>query len=110
EGRIHVLRSGDSAAKPAMSGTFAAGLDRPFGIAFYPPGPHPKWVYVAETDAVVRFAYAPGQMKARAKPEVVVPKLTVDGRGHFTRDIAFSPDGKRLFVSVGSGSNVGEGM
>ena len=110
DGRIHLLRTRDGAAEPEVSETFAEGLDRPFGIAFYPPGPHPKWIYVAETNAVVRFAYAPGQVKAGSKPEVVVPKLTVDGRGHFTRDIAFSPDGKRMFVSVGSGSNVGEGM
>ena len=109
-GRIRVLRARDGAAKADRTSVFAAGLDRPFGIAFYPPGPHPKWVYVANTNAVVRFAYADGELKASAKPEIVVPRLTVDGRGHFTRDVAFSPDGERMFVSVGSGSNIAEGM
>ncbi len=110
KGRITVLRSKDGAAKPDLTQTFAEGLDRPFGIAFYPPGPHPKWIYIADTNAVVRFAYSPGDVRAQGQPEVIVPKLTFDGRGHFTRDVAFSPDGKRMFVSVGSGSNVSEGM
>ncbi len=110
-GRVLVLRAKDGASKPDINSTFAEGLDRPFGIAFYPAGPHPKWVYVAEPNAVVRFAYTSGDLKAQApKPEVIVPKLSVDTRMHFTRDLAFSADGKRMYVSVGSGSNVGESL
>ena len=56
-GRVRVIRAADGAAKPEKVEVFARGLDEPFGIAFYPPGPDPKWVYVAETDAVVRFPY-----------------------------------------------------
>ena len=107
-GRVHVLRAKDGAAKPDQSETYAEGLDRPFGLAFYPPGPHPKWVYVANTNSVVRFAYKDGDLKASGAPEAIVPKLTAGSQYHFTRDVAFSPDGKRMLVSIGSGSNVAE--
>ena len=107
-GRISVLRAGDGEAKAASAGTFAAGLERPFGIAFYPPGADPRYVYVAATNAVLRFPYRSGDAKASGPPEVVAQLPS--GRGHWTRDIAFSPDGKTLYVSVGSGSNDGEDM
>ena len=64
-GRIRVLRSRDSAARAEVNEVFASGLDRPFGIAFYPPGQDPSWIYVAETGAVVRFPYKNGDLKAR---------------------------------------------
>src|SRR5499427_5859835 len=105
-GRIRVLRPTD-AGKP-RSEVFASGLTAPFGIAFYPPGPDPEWVYVANTGSVVRFAYRNGDLAARGKPETVVPRLPTGG--HYTRDVAFSPDGSKMFVSVGSGSNAGERM
>jgi glucose/arabinose dehydrogenase len=89
---------------------FATGLDRPFGIAFYPAGAEPEWVYVANNNSVVRFPYRNGDQKARGPAEIIVPKLSQTTNGHTTRDIAFSKDGKRLFISVGSGSNVAEGM
>lgn len=104
-GQIRVLaEAGDG--KPAV---FARGLDRPYGIAFYPPGPDPRFVYVAETDQVVRFPYAAGDRQARGKAEIIVRGLPKGG-SHWTRDIAFSPDGKQLFISVGSASNAGERM
>src|ERR1700722_2990389 len=109
-GQVRVLRAADGAAKPEQSEIFASGLDAPFGIAFYPPGPDPKFVYVANIDAVVRFPYKSGDLKASGPPETVVPDLVDTGGGHWTRDIAFSPDGKRMYVSVGSGSNDAEGM
>jgi len=87
---------------------FAKGLDRPFGIAFHPPGPDPRFLYVAETGAVTRFAYRNGELKAGAPPQRVM-KLPggglLEGGGHWTRDIAFSTDGARMFVSVGSYSD-----
>jgi len=109
-GRVHVLRAADGAASPSKSEVFAEGLDRPFGIAFYPAGPNPQWVYVANNNSVVRFAYRRGDLKARAAPEVIVAKLTDSRGGHSTRDVAFSGDGRAMFVSVGSGSNIAEGM
>ena len=111
-GRIRVLRARDGAGKVEVNEVFASGLERPFGIAFYPPGPDPRWVYVGETGAVVRFPYQKGDLKARAKKQVIVADIPSGGRlhggGHWTRDVAFSNDGKKMFVSVGSRSNVQE--
>jgi len=105
-GRIRVLRAnGGTAGQPA---TFASGLSGPFGIAFYPPGPNPEWVYIGNTDSVVRFPYRNGDLAARGGAETIVPRLPVGG--HRTRDVVFSPDGKTMYVSVGSGSNVAEDM
>ena len=107
--RVRVLRAKDGADKPSQTSAFAEGLDRPFGIAFY-PAKNPQWVYVANVDSVVRFPYLDGDLKARGPAETIIPKLTEGKRGHSTRDVAFSPDGKRMYVSVGSGSNVAEEM
>lgn len=108
EGRIRVMRAADGADKPSENGVFASGLHGPFGIAFYPNTGEPQWVYVANNNSVVRFPYQSGDLKARGKPETIVPKLSDSTGGHTTRDIVFSLDGKRLFISVGSGSNVAE--
>jgi glucose/arabinose dehydrogenase len=105
-GRVRVFRPA-AAGQPSNS-VFASGLTAPFGIAFYPPGPDPQWVYVGNTNSVVRFPYRSGDIAARERPETIVPQLPV--RGHSTRDVAFSPDGKTMFVAVGSASNVGERM
>jgi glucose/arabinose dehydrogenase len=111
-GRIRVLRDADGDGKPERNDVYADRLSLPFGIAFYPPGPKPTHVYVANTDSVVRFAYSDGDTEARARPETIVPNLPGFGRlrggGHWTRDVAFSLDGKRMFVSVGSFSNVSD--
>jgi glucose/arabinose dehydrogenase len=111
-GRIRVLRDANGDGKPEHNGVYADNLALPFGIAFYPPGPKPDHVYVANTDSVVRFAYNDGDTETRARPETVVPNVPGFGRlrggGHWTRDIVFSPDGKRMFVSVGSFSNVSD--
>lgn len=108
-GKIHILRDADGDGRPEISEVFAEGLDKPFGIAFYPPGV-PKWLYVANTGSVVRFAYADGNVRALAAPEVVLEKLPSGGQlfggGHWTRDVVFSNDGSKMFVSVGSKSNV----
>ncbi len=109
-GKIFVFRGIGDDGKAQSTSEFASGLQQPFGIAFYPLGPNPKYIYVGNTDSVVRFAYTNGDLKASAKPEVIVPDLPGGGRlrggGHWTRDIAFSQDGKKMFVSVGSHSNV----
>lgn len=109
-GKVKVLRPSKDGATAASVATFAQGLLQPFGIQFYPVGAQPQWVYVAETNRIVRYAYKVGQTTASGIPEVVVPELSPVGGGHFTRDIAFSLDGKRMFVSVGSQSNVAEDM
>jgi len=109
-GRIRVLRAKDGATRADQRWTFADGLDGPFGMAFYPPGASPQWLYVAENNRVVRFPYRESDTTARARPEVVVPDLSPTSGGHTTRDLVFSLDGKRMFVSVGSQSNVAEGI
>jgi glucose/arabinose dehydrogenase len=106
-GRVRVLRVADGEAKPSANEIYAAGLNEPFGIAFF-PSDDPKWVYVANTGSVVRFPYRAGDLKASGKPETVVTTLPRGG-GHTTRDIAFSRDGKRMLISVGSRSNDAEG-
>ncbi|MGY3445544.1 MULTISPECIES: PQQ-dependent sugar dehydrogenase [unclassified Bradyrhizobium] len=108
-GRIRVLRSESGASKPATNEVYATGLNRPFGIAFFPSGDDPQWLYVANTDSVVRFAYRSGDLKAQERPETIVANLP-HGYGHSTRDIAFTPDNKRMLVSVGSAGNAGEGL
>jgi len=104
-GEIKLFRGFTTDGKPELSVVFATGLKQPFGIAFYPPGNDPKWVYVGNTGSVVRFPYKIGDLKAAGPSEVVIPEIP-SGGGHWTRDLAFTPDGKTLFVSVGSRSNV----
>jgi glucose/arabinose dehydrogenase len=108
-GRIRVLRAADGASAPAKNEVYASGLHEPFGIAFFPGGDNPQWVYVANTDSVVRFRYKPGDLKASGKPQTIVADLP-HGYGHSTRDIVFTPDDKRMLVSVGSAGNDGEDM
>ena len=111
-GQIKVLRSVAGADKAEISEIFATGLRRPFGIAFYPLGANPQWVYVGNTDSIVRFPYKNGDLKASGAPETIVATLpsggNLPGGGHWTRDIAFSRDGKKMFVSVGSFTNVND--
>jgi glucose/arabinose dehydrogenase len=109
-GEIKVLRGLRADGGATLVERFASGLKKPFGIAFYPPGEAPRWVYVANTDSVVRFPYQGGDVRARGPATTVVPDLPggghLRGGGHWTRDVAFSRDGKTMFVSVGSRSNV----
>jgi glucose/arabinose dehydrogenase len=97
-GQIEALpdRDGDGRADRAV--VHADGLNRPHGLAFFR-----GFLYVAETDAVVRFPYRAGDLAA-GRPEVVIRDLP-SGGGHWTRTIAFGPDGK-MYVSVGSSCNV----
>ncbi len=106
QGSIEILH-GEGAGKPARRATYASGLDYPFGLAFWPPGPEPQYLYVGEVDKVVRFAYRNDDGKPRGAAESIVPSLPTGG--HSTRDVIFSADGKKLFVSVGSASNVSDG-
>ncbi|HEY6263363.1 MAG TPA: PQQ-dependent sugar dehydrogenase [Candidatus Acidoferrum sp.] len=103
-GEILVFRGITGDGKPERTETFATGLNRPFGINFYPPGPDPQWVYVGNTGSVVRFPYRNGDLKARGPAQHIADVPA--GDGHWTRDIQFSLDAKKMFVSVGSASNV----
>lgn len=106
---ITVFRGIGPDGKAKQVSEFATGLNLPFGINFFPAGPNPKWVYVGNTDAVVRIPYQVGDLKARGPAEKLAD-LPGGGRlrggGHWTRDVVFSKDGTKMFVSVGSHSNV----
>lgn len=107
-GRVRVFRLSEGTIKPEKSEIFASDLERPYGLAFYPPGPDPQYLYVGAVSKVLRFPYKKGDLKASGPAEVVAA-LPGDG-DHWTRDLAFSSDGKTLFVAVGSKSNVAEGF
>ena len=108
-GKIKIFRGITSDGKPQQVSVFAEGLHQPFGIAFYPSGANPKYVYVGNTDSIVRFPYKNGDLKATGAAEDLA-ELPGGGRlrggGHWTRDLVFSKDGSKLFASVGSHSNV----
>ena len=79
---------------------YAEGLKRPFGIAF-----GAGHVYVANAGSVVRWPYKTGQLKAEGAPQTIVEMPAEPG--HWTRNLAFNPDGSRLYVSIGSSSDAG---
>jgi len=103
-GEIRVFRGITAAGKPEKVELFATGLNKPYGIAFYPPGDNPQWVYIGDTDAVVRFPYRDGDLRASAPAQHIVD--LPHGNGHWTRDVRFTSDGRKMFVAVGSASNV----
>ena len=117
--KITVLRDADRDGVAEMRETFAEGLNRPFGLAFWK-----SYLYVGNNDSVVRFAYATGQLKATGAPEKIVDlppsdaaldqdtatRLKIDisqtrGYNHWTRNVIFSPSGTKLYVTVGSATN-----
>ena len=98
---IHVLRDKDKDGVAEERFVFSDKLSQPFGMAFYK-----DWFYVANTDSIVRFKYKSGQTAAEGEPEKLV-ELTPGGYNqHWTRNLLFSKDGSKLFVSIGSATNV----
>lgn len=95
---IVVLRDTDGDGRPDKRWKFADGLNRPFGLAFR--GNH---LYVGNTDAIVRFDYKPGQTAAGGPP---VHLTELPSGGHATRNVIFNRDGSKMYVAVGSDSNV----
>ncbi|MES3022813.1 MAG: PQQ-dependent sugar dehydrogenase [Pseudomonadota bacterium] len=104
---IKVFRSSTGERADTVS-TFAAELNKPFGMAFWPVGPKPTHLYVAYVNSIVRFPYKNGDLVAGAPPEVVVPNLVAAQGGHTTRTLVFSADSKTMFASIGSASNIGD--
>lgn len=92
-------RDGDGKAEATA---FAAGFAEPFGLAY-----HDGAVWVADTEAVWRLEWAPGQDKPRRRERVTAPGALGDDRGHSTRSLAIAPDGKAFYVGIGSRGNIG---
>lgn len=108
KGQITVLRSKDGEKADTVS-VYATGLSRPYGMALW-PADKPQYLYVANVNSVVRFPYSVGDLKAKGEPETVIEKISDTSGGHVTRTIAFSKDGKTMFLSVGSATNVAAGI
>src|ERR1700676_2462149 len=87
------------------SAIFASGFKNPYGLAFYPPGPDPQWLYVGSVAQVVRFPYHNGDMKRTGAAQHIAD-MSGTWLGHGTRAVEFSRDGKKMFLAVGSVSNV----
>jgi len=98
-GKVVVLRDPQHTGGAQQREDFGAGLNRPFGIVF-----HEDYVYVGNTGEVVRFRYDKLTSKRLGDAEHVLDLPT--GGGHFTRTLAFSQDGRKLYISVGSSSNI----
>jgi glucose/arabinose dehydrogenase len=117
--KITVLRDADNDGVAEMRETFAAGLNRPFGLSFWK-----NYLYVGNNDSVVRFAYVAGQLKAAGDAEKIVAlppsdaaldedtarRLKIDisqtrGYNHWTRNVIFNPAGTKMYVTVGSATN-----
>ncbi len=96
-GEVVVLRDPQHAGGARQREVFADGLERPFGIAF-----RENYVYVGDTQALMRFRYDPKTSKRTGEAEHL---LDLPRRGHWTRSLAFSADGSQLFIGVGSQSN-----
>jgi glucose/arabinose dehydrogenase len=101
--RITLVRDANGDGKPEVHETFLAGLNQPFGMQLLG-----DWLYVANTDALVRFPYREGQTKITVKGEKVLDLPAGGYNNHWTRNVVASPDGSKLYVSVGSQTNVDE--
>ncbi|MDR7333815.1 PQQ-dependent sugar dehydrogenase [Roseateles asaccharophilus] len=106
---VKVFRSSTGETADTIS-TFASGMDRPFGMAFWPTGANPQYLYVAFVNAIVRYPYRNGDLVAAGEPEVVVPRLSAAVGSHSSRTLAFSTDGRTMFLSIGSATNVAENI
>lgn len=101
--RITLLRDADHDGVAEVRSTFIEGLNSPFGMALVG-----KDFYVADTDRLLRFHYEDGAMQLRTEGRTVVDLPGGPLNHHWTKNVIASPDGKKLYVTVGSNSNVGE--
>jgi glucose/arabinose dehydrogenase len=99
--RITLLRDTDSDGVADQKTAFITGLNSPYGMVLVG-----DWLYVANTDALVRFPYKAGDTHIAARPEKIFD--LAGGGNHWARNVIASPDGKSLYVSVGSSSNIAE--
>jgi glucose/arabinose dehydrogenase len=100
--RIRLLRDADGDGVAEVGTVLVSGLYSPFGMAFANGE-----LFVANADGVVAYPFQPGQTAITVKPRSVTP-LPSGYNHHWTKSMVASPDGRFLFVGVGSNSNVGE--
>ena len=101
--RITLLRDTDGSGTARTRSVFLAGLNSPFGMVLVGDD-----FYVADSDAILRFPYHSGDNKITA-PGVKLADLPAGSiNHHWTKDLTASPDGSKLYATVGSNSNVGE--
>ncbi|NVO85643.1 PQQ-dependent sugar dehydrogenase [Hymenobacter terrestris] len=101
--RITLLRDEQSNGRPEIRTVFLEGLNQPFGMLLLG-----GYFYVANTDGVWRYPYADGQTSITAKGQKILDLPAGGYNNHWTRNLLASPDGKKIYISVGSASNVGE--
>ena len=102
-GSVYVLVDGNRDGKIDQKTKIIEGLDRPFGLALWK-----DYLYVAETTSLKRYKYDAKTMKA-ATPGQEVVSLKDFSNGHWTRAVTFDPKGEKMYLTVGSGSNVDAG-
>jgi glucose/arabinose dehydrogenase len=101
--RITLFRDTNNDGQPDVRSTFLSGLNQPFGMLVLG-----NYFYVANTDGVLRFPYQPGATKIAGKGEKILDLPAGGYNNHWTRNLLARPDGSKIYVSVGSGSNVQE--
>ncbi len=101
--QITLLRGVDAQGHAASRHVFLQGLHSPLGMALVG-----NTLYVANTDAIVAYPYVSGQTQISAAPVTLTPLPAGTINHHWTKNVVASPDGKHLYASVGSNSNVGE--
>lgn len=103
-GKVTLLVDSDGDGRADKRSTYTDGHDAPHGLAL-----HGGYLYVADLDGVWRYPWRSGSMKARAKGERITPSGAFgDPGGHWTRNIAIAPDGRRFYVAIGSEGNIDE--
>lgn len=100
--RITLLRDANGDGTPEVRTVFIENLDAPYGLAFVDGN-----LYVANQDALLRFPYQEGQTRITAPGEVLT-RLPAEVNHHWTKSLTASADGTKLYVGIGSNSNVGE--
>ncbi|GAB3643834.1 PQQ-dependent sugar dehydrogenase [Spirosoma arcticum] len=101
--RITLLRDTDKDGKPELRETFLTELNQPFGMLVLGNS-----FYAANTDGLLQFPYQPGQTKMTTAGKKILDLPAGGYNNHWTRNLLASSDGKKIYISVGSGSNVGE--
>ena len=101
--RISILRDTDEDGIPEERGIFMENLNQPYGMLILD-----GYFYVANTDGLYRYPYEPGQMKIEAEGEKIVNLPAGGYNNHWTRNLLAGKNGDKIYISVGSASNVGE--